>query len=190
MMNPINLFSTWYKQYLGITVAKQPAACCLSTIGLDKFPNARFVALKDITGKGFIVTGTLTSRKGKEISKSKNVALTFWWAETEKQVRIQGEATLISSRLADKYFAARKKDSQIVSTVSNQGATLSDIDELSDKYNTLDKSGKLIKRPPNWGGYLIKPVKIEFLAFKSNRFHDRSLYELKKGTWEHRKLQP
>jgi pyridoxamine 5'-phosphate oxidase len=118
-MKAIENFNTWFNEELKLTKASIPTACCLSTIGTDGFPNARFVSLKAVMGETFIVTGTLASRKGTEINKTNKVALTFWWPETARQVRIQGSAAQISDKLADQFFAERNRDSQIVSIVSN-----------------------------------------------------------------------
>jgi pyridoxamine 5'-phosphate oxidase len=191
-MNPIDLFKAWYKAETDTTTVRLPASCCLSTIGLDGFPNARFVALKEVMEKGFIITGSLTSRKGQEVDADNKAALTFWWTATEKQVRIQGNATRISDALADKYFAERNRDSQIVSLVSDQGQGMENPELLTRKYEEVDAAFANISlpRPGNWGGWLIDPVRIEFLAFKPTRFHERTLYELIDGQWTMKDLQP
>jgi len=189
---PIEIFSKWFSEELNLTKVSIPTACCLSTIGTDNYPNARFVSLKGIVNKNFIVTGTLTSRKGLEINETNKVALTFWWTETERQVRIQGNAIALNKNLADKYFSERNRDSQIVSIVSNQGEILNDIEILNKKYTEIEikTSNQLLTRPGNWGGYEIEPFRIEFLEFKTTRFHDRKLYELKNGQWKETALQP
>lgn len=191
-INPIDIFKKWFDEELNLTKVNIPTACCLSTIGTDNYPNARFVSLKDVAENNFIVTGTLTSRKGLEIKETDKVALTFWWTATERQIRIQGNATVISNELADKYFAERNKDSQIVSIVSNQGQALNDIETLNKKYYETETnfSDKLLTRPENWGGYSIKPIRIEFLEFKPTRFHDRKLYQLVNEQWTKTELQP
>ena len=173
--NPIIIFNQWFDEELNLTKVRIPSACCLSTIGIDKYPT-RFVSLKGIVENKFVVTGTLTSRKGLEIDETNKVALTFWWTETERQVRIQGNAIQISNELSDKYFAERNRDSQIVSVVSNQGQQLNDIDTLNKKYQETETkfSNQLLPRPENWGGYLIEPISMEFLEFKPTRFHDRN----------------
>lgn len=190
--NPIIIFSQWFGEELNLTKVRVPGACCLSTIGIDKYPNARFVALKDIVENKFVVTGTLTARKGLEINEINSVALTFWWTETERQVRIQGNARQLSNELADKYFAERNRESQLVSIVSNQGQQLYDNDSLNNKYQQTETrfANQLLSRPENWGGYLIEPVRIEFLEFKATRFHDRKLYQLINSEWEKSTLQP
>jgi pyridoxamine 5'-phosphate oxidase len=191
-INPIDIFRKWFDEELNLTKVSIPTACCFSTIGTDNFPNARFVSLKEVMEGKFILTGTLTSRKGIEIRNSNKVALTFWWTETERQVRIQGNATQISNELADKYFAERNRDSQIVSIVSNQGQALNDIEILKQKYQDFEATfvNQNLTRPENWGGYSIKPIRIEFLEFKPTRFHDRKLYEWMNGQWTKTKLQP
>ena len=136
--NPIIIFNQWFDEELKLTKVRIPTACCLSTIGIDNYPNARFVSLKGIVENKFVVTGTLTSRKGLEIDEMNKVALTFWWTETERQVRIQGSAKQISIELADKYFAERNRDSQIISLVSDQGQLLNDIDTLNKNYQETE----------------------------------------------------
>jgi pyridoxamine 5'-phosphate oxidase len=190
--NPINIFNQWFNEELNLAKVRIPTACCLSTIGTDNYPNARFVSLKGIVENNFIVTGTLSSRKGLEIDETNKVALTFWWTETERQVRVQGNAILINNDLSDKYFAERNRDSQIVSIVSNQGQQLKDIDTLNKKYQETDITflNQLLTRPENWGGYSIEPIRIEFLEFKPTRFHNRKLYQLTEGQWTKTELQP
>lgn len=191
-INPIEIFIKWFDEELNLSKVSVPTACCFSTIGTDNYPNARFVSLKGVLEGNFIVTGTLTSRKGIEIRNSTKVALTFWWTETERQVRIQGNAKIISNKLADKYFGERNRDSQIVSIVSKQGQTLNDITELNEKYKEIEVAlaNQTLTRPENWGGYAIEPIRIEFLEFKTTRFHDRKLYQLTNGQWTKTDVQP
>lgn len=190
--NPIEIFKQLFSEELKLSKVRIQSACCLSTNGLDSFPNARFVSFKDIIDDCFIITGNQTSRKGIEINHSEKVALTFWWTETEKQVRVQGVATKISNELADKYFFERNLDSQIVSIVSNQGAEIENIEELVTAYEKMEivSKNKQLIRPNNWGGYRIEPIRIEFLEFKETRFHDRKLYEKDNENWKATKLQP
>lgn len=191
-MNPIKIFNQWFEEELKLTKVNISTACCLSTIGTDQYPNARFVSLKEVIENNFIITGSLTSRKGIEINLLNKVALTFWWTETERQVRIQGNATPISNKLADKYFSERNRDSQIVSIVSKQGEQLKNKEILNQKYYQIETTfaNQPLIRPKNWGGFSIEPIRIEFLEFKPTRFHDRNLYELKNEQWTQVELQP
>lgn len=189
---PFGKFKTWYQEEIASSENKIPSACCLSTTGLDGYPNARFISLKDVKQNSFIVTGPLDSRKGKEIKQNPQAALTFWWPATEKQVRVQGDVNLIDQTSADSYFSERTREAQIVSSVSRQGKPLKNIewlenrfDHFSEKYSTVQ-----IPRPDFWGGLEIIPVRIEFLAFKNSRFHERLLYTKTIDTWNVQKLQP
>ena len=189
---PFELFERWYSQELRITTARIPSACCLSTIGVDGFPNARFLALKDVSAGAFVVTGSLASRKGVELEHSPRVALTFWWPVTERQVRLQGIASRISDQMADDLFSDRSRESQIVSIVSRQGEELTNVQYLINAYDDLEVShqGQQLKRPTDWGGYSIKPIRIEFLEFNESRFHNRILFEMREGFWDSKRLQP
>ncbi|NSL87195.1 pyridoxamine 5'-phosphate oxidase [Chitinophaga sp. Mgbs1] len=185
-------FNHALEQEILMRKVKLPYACCLSTEGTDGFPNARFVSLKEIRDEHFIITGTLTSRKGVEISNNEKVALTFWWPETQQQVRIQGIARLLAGTWPDHYFSERNRESQIVSVVSNQGEELTDPEELTRRFDEIagDITAQEMKRPQNWGAYAIAPVRIEFLVFSESRFHDRTLFTLHNGRWSAIKLQP
>lgn len=191
-INPIKQFNDWLQHHLMHTKEKLPHACCLSTNGEDGFPNARFVSLKEVVEENFVITGPLLSRKAMEIQKNNKVALTFWWNETGRQVRIQGTADQLPNSLADKYFAERNRDSQIVSTVSAQGAELIDPANLTQRYQQIEKDfeNSSIPRPENWGGYYISAVRIEFMLFNDSRFHERTLFEKTGNEWTKKYLQP
>lgn len=191
-MNPILQFNKWYNEELSKSSASIPSACCLSTIGTDGYPNARLVSLKEVKDDSFIITGSLLSRKGIEINAISKVALTFWWETTQRQIRIQGDATAISNADADKYFQERDRASQIVSHASMQGKSINDISSLSQTYHDVEQQfqGKAIPRPDNWGGFFIVPLRIEFLEFKPTRFHERTLFERTSTGWISTRLQP
>jgi len=169
-----------------------PSACCLSSFGLNGYPNARVVSLKEIIEDTFIITGPLASRKGKELLNNPKVSLVFWWTETGRQVRIQGEATQIDDELANIYFKERNKESQIVSQISKQGEPIEDLKSFLELFE--EKSKKLhqreILRPEGWSGFSITPKRIEFLDFKESRLHHRELFERREETWSSTFLQP
>ncbi len=191
-MNPIQLFNLWHREELEKTDLRLPSACCLSTIGLDGYPNARSVSLKEVKQIELIVTGSLDSLKGLEIAQINKLALTFWWTATERQVRIQGDATVLTTAEAEHYFSERTREAQLVSVVSNQGQRIDDLSVLDKKYRetAIQFKDKPITRPGNWAGFSITPVRIEFMEFKSTRFHIRTLYERAGGQWEKNLLQP
>ena len=188
--NPIELFSKWFNEELNVSKVQIPTAVCLSTIGLDNFPNARFVSFKEVLDDSFVITGPLNSRKGIEIEKRQNVSLTFWWTETERQIRVQGLATKIPEQLADKYFEERNKNSKAVSAICEQGKEAHDLKALERKILAKVSGNTKISRPKNWGGFSIKPIRIEFMEFKETRFHDRKLYKLKNFEWIMTQIQP
>lgn len=188
--NPIAIFSKWFNEECELTKVKIPSAVCLSTVGIDNFPNARFVSFKEIIDNAFIVTGPLNSRKGIEINSNNQVAMTFWWAETERQIRVQGIATPINNELADRYFKERNINSKAVSSISEQGKELDNVVLLEKKVEDKVAEGKRINRPNNWGGFSIQPIRIEFMEFKETRFHHRKLYERKNDKWSMKQLQP
>ena len=191
-IDPFQLFSEWYTLQLKQTEQQIPSACCLSTIGLDNYPNARFVSFKELKNGTFIITGPLDAMKGQEIKRSSKAAITFWWHETERQIRIQGDVNFISSEEADTYFSERSHNSQLVSLISDQGKDLSDPEFLKTQYEQIEKDlkDKVILRPKNWGGFAIIPLRIEFLEFSQTRFHKRTLFEKKDEKWIVKLLQP
>ncbi|MFC7358384.1 pyridoxal 5'-phosphate synthase [Jejudonia soesokkakensis] len=190
MKQPLLLFSEWYKEELTISRVEIPSAVCLSTMGVDQFPNARFVSFKEIKDSSFVITGPLQSRKGLEIEYHNKVALTFWWTETARQVRIQGVATKLSDEFAEEYFKQRSLMSQAVSSLSKQGKEADSLEELEKKIQKKISENTKIKRPEDWSGFSIKPTRMEFMEFKKSRFHNRKLYELDNNKWHLKQLQP
>lgn len=192
MTDPLEWFRQWYAEESARTSSKVPGACCLSTIGTEGYPNARFLALKDVTPKGFIITGPLSSRKGIELSAHPRAALTFWWPHTERQVRIQGDAEPISAGEADNYFHERSRESQLLVLASRQGEELDGDEQLAQRYRDAEVAHRdqPVSRPEWWGGYCIRPVRIEFLEFSESRLHRRLLYQRRGDRWIVTPLQP
>ncbi|WP_339707799.1 pyridoxamine 5'-phosphate oxidase family protein [uncultured Kriegella sp.] len=164
---PIQLFLKWFDEELKRSKVRIPSAVCLSTIGTDDFPNARFVSFKELIDDSFIITGPLNSRKGLEIEKNNKVALTFWWTETERQIRIQGFATKISDQLADKYFDARSTNSQAVSLISEQGK------ETDNLKNWNKKCWKKFLKTPKLAGHGIG-VDFQLNRYELNLWNSRN----------------
>lgn len=194
VMEPIPLFTEWYTYELSHSKLSIPSACVLSTNGLDGYPNARTVSLKEVTGDGFIITGSIDSLKGKEIENNNAVAVTFWMAVTEKQVRIQGNAYPISEELANKYFNERDEDARLTAMIFEQGKQASSYTALQEQFKIAKvkyaNSEIKLNKPKQWGGYLIKPIRMEFMEFKQDRLHHRQLYTIEKNEWIMQVLQP
>jgi len=189
---PFSKFKSWLLEAREKSQLKFPAACCLSTLGLDGFPNARFVSMKSVTDNKFIITGSLSSRKGMELKEDPKAALTFWWEKMNRQIRIQGTVELINSSEADIYFENRNKSSQIISQLSRQGQPLSNFEDFEStiKSKLTDLELEEIKRPGNWGIMALAPMRFEFLTFAESRLHHREYYEKNEGVWKSSLLQP
>ncbi len=191
-MNPFTKFQKWYESECITTDTLIPSACCLSTTGTDGYPNARFVSLKELKDEQFIITGPMDSRKGNELRNKPRAALTFWWPATGRQVRVQGDVRQIDIFEADRYFSERSRESQIVSWASKQGKPLKNNDSLKEQFNHYSNlhANKQVPRPENWGGWEILPIRIEFLEFDANRYHNRVLYVKSIDGWHPQNLQP
>lgn len=192
MNNPIMLFNQLYEEELKLSEVTIPSACCFSTIGLDGYPNSRFVSCKEILDDKFIITGSKTARKGQEVQHNAKVSLTFWWTSTNVQVRVQGNINELDKEFSHKYFQERNRESQIVSMISDQGEILSNINQLEDKYHeiSLQYSHKELPTPISFAAWEINPLRIEFLIFSDARFHQRTLYQKTVNGWESCHLQP
>ena len=192
MQDPFSLFQLWYDEERRTSTNQLPAACCLSTVGLDGCPNARFVSLKAIEEGAFIVTGSWNSRKGIELKNHPQAALTFWWDQSLRQVRIQGEVTPISNESAKLYFSQRSSSAKYISSHFNQGqeiGSLADIKKIYSNFNS-EQCKKSIDRPKDWGGFSIQPLRVEFMTFKMDRLHERRLFEMKNKQWVMHFLEP
>ncbi len=191
-MIPIEKFKKWYEEEIEKSSVRIPSACCLTSIGIDGYPNSRFVSLKEIVDNKFVITGPLNSKKGIELLSNPKASLTFWWTETERQIRIQGDSVQIENERADMYFRERNKESQIVSKISKQGAEIKSLTELTNLFENL-KSEYIdaeITRPAEWSGFYIIPKRIEFMEFSKSRFHFRELFTKENGFWNKVILQP
>ena len=191
-MDPIQQFKAWYSQEEERTQVRIPAACCFSTLGTDGYPDARFLALKEILDGEFIITGPMGGRKGQEVAAHPKAALTFWWTTTERQVRVQGDVERVSNALADRYFEGRNSAAQVVSHTFDQGEPIAALSDLEAQFEAamLTEDAMASNRPATWGGWRIKPIRIEFLAFKANRLHERQLFSRVEDSWTSVYLQP
>ena len=189
-LNPFELFANWYDLAIE-TEINDPNAMTLSTISNNK-PSSRVVLLKSHDEKGFVFYTNSNSKKGKSISENNNIALNFHWKTQNRQIRIEGQAKIVSSEIADSYFNSRPRGSQIGAWSSNQSAELNARSELIDNIKKFEKKyeDQDIPRPLHWNGYLVKPQLIEFWQEMPFRIHDRVLYTLLNDNWEIKKLYP
>lgn len=189
--NPMELFSTWMSEAINAHV-NDATAMSLSTVNANGFPESRIVLLKDYGEKGFTFFTNYSSAKGKSIEETNKVSLHFYWSELERQIRITGTATKTTYEISLKYFNSRPLGSQIAAIISDQSKEVHSRIILEERYKALQNSlnGSPPKCPSNWGGYIVKPIKIEFWQGRRNRLHDRFLYENNSGKWSIKQLAP
>ena len=178
--NPIVLFQKWFAEMESLNGTEEVNAMTVSTFGLDGFPKARIVLLKKFDENGFVFYTNYDSEKGKAITKNPNVCLSFFWESLERQVIIKGIAKKLSANLSDNYFASRPEGSQLGAVVSNQSEVIASRAVLEEELKALENEyqNKPIPRPENWGGFLVRPIEIEFWQGRQNRLHDRIRYKL------------
>lgn len=167
-------------------------AFCLSTIGADGFPQSRIVLLRESDPDGLVFYTNYQSEKGREIMANPNVGMTFFWPQLERQLRISGQAEVISPESSDAYFASRPRASQIGAWCSPQSKEIESRSELDARVTEyeLQFEGKAVPRPPHWGGFKINPHRFEFWQGRASRLHDRIVYEWKDGRWEKKRIAP
>lgn len=191
--DPITLFKKWFHEAEDFGGEDEVNAMTVSTIGLDGFPKARVVLLKQFTFEGFIFYTNYNSEKGKAIENNPNICLSFFWHALERQVIIKGVAKKIAENLSDGYFESRPDGSKLGALVSNQSEVVSSRAILEEKLKQLeyDFEGKEILRPKNWGGYIVEPKEIEFWQGRPNRLHDRIRFKLEDDfSWKIERLSP
>jgi pyridoxamine 5'-phosphate oxidase len=191
--DPINLFNKWFHEVEDFGGLEEVNAMTVATIGMDGFPKSRVVLLKKYTFEGFIFYTNYNSEKGKAIANNPNICLSFFWNTLERQVIIKGIAEKTLTNISDGYFESRPEGSKLGAIVSNQSEIITSRKELEDKLKELeiDFQGKEIPRPDYWGGFLVKPIEVEFWQGRPNRLHDRIRYQLQPDfSWKIDRLSP
>jgi len=189
--NPFIQFEKWIKEAIEAQV-NEPNAMTLCTATKEGKPSARIVLLRNFTEDGFIYYTNYTSRKGIEISDNPNCAILFFWPELERQIRIEGEVQKQTSEESDLYFNTRPRESKIGAWTSSQSKVISDRGVLNKEFeiNSNKYPTDMIPRPAFWGGYIVKPLTIEFWQGRPNRLHDRILYTKENNNWKIDRLAP
>ncbi len=191
--NPIVQFENWFRQAKAADL-KEPNAMTLATVGAGGRPSARIVLLKEVSDLGFVFYTNYCSRKGQELLANPLCALTFYWAELERQVRVEGRAGKVSRAESENYFRRRPKGSRLGALASNQSAVLPSREPLERKLAELERQyaeTDEIPVPENWGGYIVTPEFIEFWQGRLNRLHDRLRYRKDEvGAWIIERLSP
>jgi pyridoxamine 5'-phosphate oxidase len=191
--NPMEQFQKWFYEVEASEGVDEPNAMTISTIGLDGFPKNRVVLMKKFTFEGFIFYTNYQSEKGKAIANNPSVCLSFFWPNMERQVIIKGKAEKLAENLSDGYFESRPMGSQLGAIVSNQSEVIPSRELLEQELKKLEKTyeGKSIERPDYWGGFLVRPISLEFWQGRPNRLHDRIRYTLQEDfDWKIERLAP
>jgi pyridoxamine 5'-phosphate oxidase len=189
--DPIALFGTWMKEAKEAGVP-EPEAMSLATAGTVTI-SCRIVLLRSFDTRGFVFHTNHNSRKAMDIERDPRAALTFFWPEMERQVRIEGKTEHITTEESDAYFATRPRESRIGAWSSDQSRTVASREQLEQRYTRWSErfADGDVPRPLHWGGFRVRPVRIEFWQGRPGRMHDRLAYEhMGGGTWHCMRLQP
>ncbi len=190
--SPIVQFEKWMSEAINAQV-NEPNAMTLASASKNGSVDARVVLLRDFNKDGFSFFSNYKSAKGIEMKQNRKVCLNFFWPELQRQVRIQGVIEKLSVRASNLYFASRPRESQIGAWASHQSEALKSRAELEDRFLRIEEKYKGVKipRPAHWGGYLVKPSRIEFWQGRESRLHDRLLFEKQRnGKWTLSRLNP
>ena len=190
--NPLQQFRKWFYEAKEDEGVDEVNAMTLSTIGLDGFPRGRVVLLKKYDEYGFYFYTNYTSDKAQSIEKNNQVSVAFFWSALERQIIIKGTVEKTSEVDSANYFAGRPRGSQLGAWVSDQSSVVPNRRHLENELHELEQrfEGKEIPKPPFWGGFLVKPLEIEFWQGRPNRLHDRIRYRLDGLDWVIERLAP
>lgn len=190
--DPIAQFDVWWQEALASEI-DEVNAMTLATTDTEGMPDARIVLLKGFDPAGFVFYTNYESSKGRQLELNPKACLVFFWKELERQVRIYGMVERTSALESDAYFNSRPRGSRIGAWVSPQSSIISNrswLEKQEDKWQEAFKDGE-VPRPAHWGGFRVKPFKVEFWQGRPNRLHDRLKYALEaNGQWKIERLAP
>jgi pyridoxamine 5'-phosphate oxidase len=188
--DPFDLFDNWFEDLEKFGNERENNAMSLSTVNDKNVPTTRVVLLKQFSKNGFVFYSNYDSRKGKHIDNNPNVCISFYWPSMERQVIINGKVSKISAIESEKYFNSRPKSSQLGAIISNQSEIIPSRKYLEEKLSKFNISNNNLKRPSNWGGYILKPELFEFWQGRDSRLHDRIIFSKSKTNWDQKRLSP
>lgn len=190
--DPVSQFTQWWDEAVAAAV-EEVNAMTLATCSADGFPSARIVLLKDFKKEGFSFFTNYNSFKGQQLAENPKACLVFFWKELERQVRITGLIEKLDASANDAYFHSRPEGSRIGAVASPQSQVIPGREWLDDQFKQVELTAgdAGIQRPDHWGGYLVKPVIVEFWQGRPSRLHDRIQYSLlENGEWKIERLAP
>ncbi len=190
--DPLKQFEVWYAEAVE-AVKDDPNAVLVATADEQGRPSSRVVLLKEYDEQGFVFYTNYASRKGEQILKNPSVAMTFYWPDLMRQVRIEGSVEKVSREQSEAYFRKRPRASQIGAWASSQSEQISSREALEERFRETEEKfdGKEIPAPPNWGGFRVAPHRYEFWQGRAGRLHDRICYlHAGSGDWDVVRLSP
>lgn len=189
--NPIEQYAIWFEEAVNAQLL-DPYAMALTTVNLNGQPSTRIVYMRGIKSEGFVFYTNYSSDKGKDLALNNKVALNFFWGELERQIRVEGIVEKVSEADSDTYFAQRPRESQIGAWASSQSEEITDRKQLEDQvaFYTSKFDGIEVSRPAHWGGYVVKPTKVEFWQGRASRLHDRIIYTKNGDDWRQSRVSP
>jgi pyridoxamine 5'-phosphate oxidase len=190
--HPIEQFNIWWQDALEAKIM-EVNAMTLATASSDGMPSARTVLLKGFSEKGFVFFTNYNSFKGQQLAENPKACLVFFWKELERQVRVTGIVGKTSVEENDAYFQTRPRASQVAALASPQSQIIESREWLDDRYENISKQWgeNQVARPSHWGGYIVRPVIVEFWQGRPGRLHDRIQYTVADdGAWKIERLAP
>ena len=188
--DPLVQFEQWLNEAITAQV-NEPTAVNVAAVGTDGRPNSRMVLLKEVNPRGFVFFTNYQSRKGQSLAAHPFAALTLFWPELERQVRVEGRVEKLDAAASDEYFASRPYTSRIGAWASEQSSVIADKSVLVKRAAAIGLKHPLnVPRPPHWGGYIVIPDLVEFWQGRPSRLHDRIRYRLSDGLWLKERLAP
>ena len=190
--DPLKLFQRWLDQAVA-TGINLPEAMTLATSTRDGKPSARLVLLKGADEGGFVFYTNYNSRKARELDANPQAALVFYWPQLERQVRVEGQVERTLADESDSYFKTRPRESQIGALASPQSEVIASREALQQRADELEElyRDREVERPGHWGGYRLRPQRIEFWKGRPGRLHDRIVYQRQSdGIWGISRLAP
>lgn len=189
--NPLTQFANWFEEAVNGDIY-EPNAMTLSTVSKNQ-PKSRIVLLKALETDGFVFYSNHDSDKGEQMAVNNKVSLLFYWDRLQRQVRIEGTVSRISEETSTAYFQTRPRSSQLGAWASNQSEVIENEQVLVDQLEFFTKKFaglEVLPKPENWGGYMVKPSKIEFWQGRPSRLHDRLVFDLVDTNWKISRLSP
>jgi pyridoxamine 5'-phosphate oxidase len=187
--DPLKQLEFWIADAINAGVP-EPTAMVLSTVGDDLRPSSRVVLLKGLDEGGIRFFTNYESRKGQQMLKNPMVSVLFFWPDLERQIRVEGTVSKLSSEESDVYFNSRPEASRISAVVSPQSRQIPNREWLENRADIARLDKTVLLRPSDWGGYIVIPEYFEFWQGREDRMHDRIVYLPDNATWEISRLSP